>query len=77
VRQLGKTSLLVYWVHIELVYGRWLGSWKESLDNMQVAELTAIVIGLMLAISVVKTSSRKWSGMPAALRWYPFTSRAN
>ena len=77
VRQLGKTSLLVYWVHIELVYGRWLGSWKESLDNMQVAELTAVVIGLMMAISVVKTSSRKWSGMPAALRWYPFTSRAN
>ena len=25
VRQLGTTSLLVYWVHIELVYGRWFG----------------------------------------------------
>ncbi len=24
-RQLGTTSLLVYWVHIELVYGRWFG----------------------------------------------------
>ena len=26
------TSLLVYWVHIELVYGRWFGFWKESLS---------------------------------------------
>ena len=24
VRQFGTTSLLVYWVHVELVYGRWL-----------------------------------------------------
>ena len=31
VRQLGTTSLLVYWVHIELVYGRWFGFWKENL----------------------------------------------
>ena len=26
IRQFGVTSLLVYWVHIELVYGRWLAS---------------------------------------------------
>jgi uncharacterized membrane protein len=77
VSQLGTTSLLVYWVHIEIVYGRWLGSWKENLDNTQVAMLTALVIALMLALSVLKTSAKKWSAMPAALRWYPFTSRAN
>jgi uncharacterized membrane protein len=75
--QLGTTSLLVYWVHIELVYGRWLGAWKESLDNTQVAVLTCAVIGLMLALSVLRTSSKKWSFMPAGLRWYPFTSRAS
>src|SRR5580698_8829563 len=34
VRQLGTTSLLVYWVHIELVYGRWFGAFKESLSNV-------------------------------------------
>src|SRR5207247_3447066 len=77
VRQLGTTSLLVYWVHIELVYGRWLGPWKESLDNTQVVALTAVVTGLMLTLSVVRTSSRTWSAMPAALRWYPFMSRVN
>src|SRR6185295_17913077 len=74
IRQLGTTSLLVYWVHIELVYGRWLGSWKESLDNTQVAELACAVIVLMLTLSVLRTSSKKWwSAMPAGLRWYPFT----
>ncbi len=77
VSQLGTTSLLVYWVHIELVYGRWLGAWKENLDNTQVAILTAVVIALMLALSVLKTAAKKWKTMPAALRWYPFTSRAN
>lgn len=77
VSQLGTTSLLVYWVHIELVYGRWLGGWKESLDNTQVAALTAVVIILMVGLSVLKTSAKKWSAMPAAFRWYPFTSRAN
>jgi hypothetical protein len=77
VSQLGTTSLLVYWVHIELVYGRWLGVWKESLDNTQVAILTAAVISLMLLLSVLKTSAKKWKAMPAAMRWYPFTSRAN
>ena len=33
VRQLGTTSLLVYWVHIELVYGRWFGGFKGSLEQ--------------------------------------------
>jgi len=30
VRQLGITSLLVYWVHVELVYGRWFGSGRTT-----------------------------------------------
>jgi fucose 4-O-acetylase-like acetyltransferase len=77
VSQLGTTSLLVYWVHIELVYGRWLGAWKESLDNTQVLALTTVVIILMVALSVLKTSAKKWSAMPASFRWYPFISRAN
>jgi uncharacterized membrane protein len=78
IRQLGTTSLLVYWVHIELVYGRWLGPWKESLDNGQVTQLACGLIVLMLALSVLRTSGKKWwSAMPARLRWYPFTSRAN
>lgn len=74
VRQLGTTSLLVYWVHIELVYGRWLGGWKESLDNAQTVMATVFVIGLMLALSKISSSWKKWGGRPAALKWYPFLS---
>ena len=33
VRQFGTTSLLVYWVHIELVYGRWLWFLKGQPDG--------------------------------------------
>jgi peptidoglycan/LPS O-acetylase OafA/YrhL len=76
VRQVGTTSLLIYWVHIELVYGRWFGAWKENLDNTQVMLASAFLIALMVGISVLRTSAKKWAAMPAGLRWYPFLSRA-
>jgi hypothetical protein len=55
VRQLGTTSLLVYWVHIELVYGRWFGFWKEQLTLGQCALVASVLILLMIALSAVKT----------------------
>jgi hypothetical protein len=54
-RQLGTTSLLVYWVHIELVYGRWLGVFKESLGVIPVLLLTAVLLMLMVALSLLQT----------------------
>ena len=54
-RQLGTTSLLVYWVHVELVYGRWFGIWKEALTVSQVLVYTALLIGLMTALSMLQT----------------------
>lgn len=77
VRQVGATSLLVYWVHIEIVYGRWLGPWKENLDNVQVMVFSVVLIALMTGLSVLRTSGKKWATRPAGLRWYPFLSRAN
>ena len=77
VQQVGTTSLLIYWVHIEIVYGRWLGFWKENLDNTQVVIFSVVLIALMTGLSVLKTSGKKWRTMPAGLRWYPFLSRAN
>ena len=56
VRQFGTTSLLVYWVHTELVYGRWLYFWKESLTPGQAALAALGVILLMLALSTLKTN---------------------
>jgi fucose 4-O-acetylase-like acetyltransferase len=47
VRLLGTTSLAVYWVHVELVYGRWLSSYKERLT---VGECLAASAALVLAM---------------------------
>jgi uncharacterized membrane protein len=56
VRQLGTTSLLVYWVHIEMVYGRWFGSWKESLTIAQCTIAALTLILLMIGLSYIKTN---------------------
>jgi hypothetical protein len=56
VRQFGMTSLLVYWVHIELVYGRWLSVFKENLTVGETVAAAAAVIVLMLALSLVRTN---------------------
>jgi len=68
-RQLGTTSLLVYWVHIELVYGRWLWIWKESLGVPQVLLVTALVLALMVLLSVLQTRYQElgWIFKPAPL----------
>ncbi len=61
VRQLGGTSLLVYWVHTELVYGRWFGAFKESLSVPQTVFMAVLVILLMIGLSVGRTG---WKGNP-------------
>ena len=67
VRQLGTTSLLVYWVHIELVYGRWFGGFKESLSNVYCGIAAVAVILLMVGISLVRT---RWSAIRVTLASY-------
>jgi len=54
-RQLGTTSLLVYWVHIELVYGRWFGFWKEALTVQQVVIFSVALLALMTLLSILRT----------------------
>jgi hypothetical protein len=56
VRQLGTTSLLVYWVHIELVYGRWFGYWKEQLTVSQCVLASLTLILAMIALSWLRTN---------------------
>jgi hypothetical protein len=69
IRQFGVTSLLVYWVHIELVYGHASFLWKDSLTVPQTVLAAVIVILLMLAISTMKTHRERWLGMLANLGW--------
>lgn len=73
LRQLGTTSLLVYWVHIELVYGRWFGAWKESLGNLECGIYAAILVAAMLGLSVLRG---RWSTqrlMSAVAPWFSYS----
>ena len=48
VKLVGTHSLLVYWVHTEIVYGRWFWMWKNNLDLRGVIAMSAVVIAMML-----------------------------
>lgn len=75
VRQFGITSLLVYWVHIELVYGRWFWFWREALTVAQVIACSAAIILLMLFLSLARTQWRNWARLSFSLGWYFFHPR--
>lgn len=75
VRQLGTTSLLVYWVHIELIYGRWLGFWHSNLNIAQCAVAAAAMILSMVLLSLARTHRTQlrewlasWRPQPEPLR---------
>ena len=68
-RQLGQTSLLIYWVHIELVYGRWANPFKGQTPLFETALWALAVIALMLGLSVAKTRF-------VASQWYRDRSAA-
>jgi len=70
VRQFGTTSLLVYWVHIELVYGRELFFLKGRLNEAQTLVAAVCVILLMLAISTIKTRWTEVRAFLAASGWW-------
>ncbi len=53
--QMGQTSLLVYWVHIEFVYGRFsiLAKHTKSIGSATVGLI--VIFLMMLALSIVRT----------------------
>jgi hypothetical protein len=58
-------------VHTELVYGRWLGAWKESLTVPQTSLLDVFVIASMVLLSVAKTGWQGFPGVPALVKqWW-------
>ena len=69
VRQFGTTSLLVYWVHIELVYGRWLYFFKENLAVPATVAASVGIIVLMLLLSLGKTHRQRIGAWISGLRW--------
>jgi hypothetical protein len=70
VRQFGVTSLLVYWVHIELVYGRWLWFLKNSLTVGETAATAVGVILFMLALSALRTNWARARSALAGMGWW-------
>ena len=71
MRQFGTTSLLVYWVHIELVYGRWLAWWKGSLNVGQTVAAAAALIIAMLLLSAARTNFGRLRAWFDAFVWRP------
>ena len=70
VRQLGTTSLIVYWVHIELVYGRSLWFFKNSLAVRETVIAAVCLILLMLAISILQTNRLRIRAWFAEMAWW-------
>jgi|SRR5579872_859466 len=62
--QLGQASLLVYWVHIEFVYGRVsiLPKHAQSIGGASVGLL--IICLAMLALAYVRTHMKEWTATP-------------
>ena len=54
MQALGQTSLLVYWVHVMLVYGNIVKHWKRTLSIPQTALAFAIVTVLMVALAAAR-----------------------
>jgi hypothetical protein len=65
--QLGQTSLLVYWIHIEFVYGR-VSLLPKRAVGIRAASLGLLAITLfMLALSLARTRI-DWKSLAASLR---------
>ena len=59
VIQLGQTSLLVYWVHLEFVYGRFSILPKQGCSIAKATFGLGIVFMAMLALSIWRTNYKK------------------
>jgi membrane-bound acyltransferase YfiQ involved in biofilm formation len=60
--QLGNTSLLVYWVHIEFVYGRFSILPKGQCSIVKATAGLVIIFLAMLGLSLLRT---RWKKRPA------------
>jgi len=71
LRQIGETSLLVYWVHIEFVYGRLSILTKHA---QTIASATAGLLVIFTAMVLLSMARTWWKGQEAGIRvWRPAT----
>jgi uncharacterized membrane protein len=57
LRTLGQASLVVYWVHIELVYGRALHDWNQS---MAIGDAALHLLWFIPGMLLLAYASRNW-----------------
>src|SRR6201987_4296305 len=57
--QLGETSLLVYWVHMEFVYGRFSILTKRAVTIRTASAGLLAIFGSMLLLSVLRTQAKR------------------
>ncbi len=73
MQALGKTSLLVYWVHIMLVYGNIMKRFKRTMTIPETVLAVCIVILLMVALATARLAWKERAGRKkkaAAIRSY-------
>jgi hypothetical protein len=78
MRRFGTNSLLIYWVHVELVYGRWFWFAKGRLTIGECAAASLLLIALMYGLTTlnlptrVKRRLRRWRhAVPVAEAAWP------
>jgi uncharacterized membrane protein len=60
MQTLGKTSLLVYWVHVMMVYGSWANPLKRALNEWQAALATLAVMAMMTVLAALRLRFSAW-----------------
>jgi uncharacterized membrane protein len=76
VRQLGTTSLVVYWTHVELEYGRLAADYRQTFGPFGTFLVALVMVVLMLGVSLAFRRI-PWHRIPILNRWGSKTPRAN
>lgn len=76
VRRLGTNSLLIYWLHVELVYGRWFWFAKEHLTIGECVAASLVLIALMYGLATLNLPTRVKRLLQRSRRAVPVPERA-
>jgi uncharacterized membrane protein len=62
MQTLGKTSLMVYWVHVVIVYGSWANPLKRSMNEWQAGFATVALTVSMVGLALLRLRYSTWRG---------------
>jgi uncharacterized membrane protein len=76
VRQLGTTSLIVYWTHVELEYGRLTADYRQTLGPFSTFVTALVMVVLMVGVSLA-VRRIPWHRVPILNRWSKSAAPSN